>query len=261
MQIVKHPTVAQLKAMGSLQEVPATIISQDALDTYVAVNGDSVIDCILTGEFRRLQGNGAMIVYDTCLFIDADLSECDIAGCVFDDCTFQNVGMRDCYGASDATFTNCIGLYSAGKDERAYHFVGVHYQPALDNEWVEHRGYENRRGTPLLPYMITAGCRWFNSIEADYHWRDFRKNSEAVRLIEDIATYFNTPGNIPSIELVEGLSSMTPADRLARCVLLFYLPETWDGDKRKEWALLTGDRDVTTKTLGDLARELLARKE
>ena len=52
---------------------------------------------------------------------------------------------------------------------------------------------------------------------------------------------------------------MTPIERLARAVLLFYRGGGWSGTDRNEWVMLTGgDRDeAASKVLCDLARQLL----
>ena len=50
---------------------------------------------------------------------------------------------------------------------------------------------------------------------------------------------------------------MTPAERLARCVLMFYGIAGWSQNERDLWKALTGSDDATTRVLGDLAREVL----
>jgi hypothetical protein len=47
-------------------------------------------------------------------------------------------------------------------------------------------------------------------------------------------------------------------ERLARAVLLFHRGGPWTDADRAVWLELTGQRDATTRVLGDLAREVLA---
>ena len=51
------------------------------------------------------------------------------------------------------------------------------------------------------------------------------------------------------------IASTTRADQLARAVLLFFSPDAWGDDKAREWRLLTGRADCTSRVLCDLARE------
>jgi len=51
---------------------------------------------------------------------------------------------------------------------------------------------------------------------------------------------------------------MTPLERLARAVLLFYRGGRWTGTDRNAWAMLTDEEEATTVVLCDLARRLLA---
>jgi len=50
---------------------------------------------------------------------------------------------------------------------------------------------------------------------------------------------------------------MEAGERLAHAVLLFYRDGMWDETKKLAWGLLTDDRPATTRTLGDMAREVL----
>jgi hypothetical protein len=49
------------------------------------------------------------------------------------------------------------------------------------------------------------------------------------------------------------------AEKLAFAVLLFHEPYEWTDQKRKLWREMTGSEEASTKTLCDLARELLHR--
>jgi hypothetical protein len=51
---------------------------------------------------------------------------------------------------------------------------------------------------------------------------------------------------------------MTPAQRLAEAVLLFYRGGPWGETEAALWRALTGSTEATTRTLGDLARRTLA---
>jgi hypothetical protein len=50
---------------------------------------------------------------------------------------------------------------------------------------------------------------------------------------------------------------MTSAERLARAVLLFHRGGEWTADNKAEWEALTGSTEATTRTLCDVAREML----
>jgi hypothetical protein len=50
---------------------------------------------------------------------------------------------------------------------------------------------------------------------------------------------------------------MTPAERLARCVLRFHQGGEWTANDRALWKALSGEEEATTKVLCDLARETL----
>jgi hypothetical protein len=49
---------------------------------------------------------------------------------------------------------------------------------------------------------------------------------------------------------------MTPAERLARCMLMFHGGE-WTDNDRAMWQALTGSQEATAKVLCDLARKVL----
>jgi hypothetical protein len=50
----------------------------------------------------------------------------------------------------------------------------------------------------------------------------------------------------------------TAAERLAGAVLMFWAAGPWTGRHRVVWKLLTGTNEATSKTLGDMARKVLA---
>lgn len=54
------------------------------------------------------------------------------------------------------------------------------------------------------------------------------------------------------------MANITDAERLARAVLLFFWGGRWDLDDQARWKTLTGTNDATTRTLGDLARTVIA---
>jgi hypothetical protein len=54
---------------------------------------------------------------------------------------------------------------------------------------------------------------------------------------------------------------MTPAERLARAVLLFHRGGPWSPEDRAAWEALAGATEATTVTLCDLARRTLAEIE
>jgi hypothetical protein len=56
------------------------------------------------------------------------------------------------------------------------------------------------------------------------------------------------------------IDALTLGERLARAVLLFHEAGPWDGRKARLWRALTGGDEATTKTLGELARRVLAQR-
>jgi len=50
---------------------------------------------------------------------------------------------------------------------------------------------------------------------------------------------------------------MTPGERLARAVLLFHRGGPWTDEDRALWEALTGATDATSRTLCDVAREVV----
>jgi hypothetical protein len=51
---------------------------------------------------------------------------------------------------------------------------------------------------------------------------------------------------------------MSEAEKLARMVLMFYAPGPWSATNKEEWSLCAGNREVTTRALGDQARKVIA---
>jgi hypothetical protein len=54
---------------------------------------------------------------------------------------------------------------------------------------------------------------------------------------------------------------MSDAEKLARAVLMFYQGGAWGDNDRETWVMLTGSEDVTTRTIGNLARRVRAQEE
>jgi hypothetical protein len=56
-------------------------------------------------------------------------------------------------------------------------------------------------------------------------------------------------------------ASISPAERLARAVLLFHTAGPWTEHRRHTWRVLTGADDATSRALCDLARLVHAEEE
>ena len=54
---------------------------------------------------------------------------------------------------------------------------------------------------------------------------------------------------------------MSDAEKLARAVLMFYQGVAWSQNDRETWLMLTGEEEVTTRTIGNLARRVRAQEE
>jgi hypothetical protein len=53
-------------------------------------------------------------------------------------------------------------------------------------------------------------------------------------------------------------STMSSGEKLARCVLMFYAPGPWSSVQKEAWRLCAGNEEVTTRTLGNMARKVIA---
>jgi len=56
-------------------------------------------------------------------------------------------------------------------------------------------------------------------------------------------------------------AAISPAEKLARAVLLFHRGGEWTENDRVMWIILTGQYEATTRTLCDLAREVRGQEE
>jgi hypothetical protein len=54
--------------------------------------------------------------------------------------------------------------------------------------------------------------------------------------------------------------NISNAEKLARMIIMFYRPKLTDDDRRL-WHEMCGNRDITTKVLGDMARVVLKEEE
>lgn len=57
------------------------------------------------------------------------------------------------------------------------------------------------------------------------------------------------------------MAAISSAERLARAVLMFFESGDWSNDKRELWLAITGKDDATSRTLGDLARQVRDEEE
>jgi hypothetical protein len=51
---------------------------------------------------------------------------------------------------------------------------------------------------------------------------------------------------------------MTEGEKLARMVLMFYAPGPWSAAQKEAWSLCAGNEEVTTRSLGNKARQIIA---